>query len=100
MIEFKREQADGAHEYLQIVRLDYKRTFVSEALGGKRSPFIVQITSDSGGHGDFVGVFDLDGDKIDAHGLSWEIADDVPAEVIETVETGWADCDNVLTRAA
>jgi hypothetical protein len=90
MVQFKRT-LDDAHEYLQICRLPEGATLTSEALDGAESPFVVQISADANGEGDFVGLYDLDGMRLQAHQHSgWEIADEVPAEVVEAVGN-WSD---------
>lgn len=98
MIEFKRSNFDGAHEYLQICRVG--KPIYAECLE-RETPFVVQITAEPGGHGDFIGIYDLDGGRIDRFALgSWEIAEEVPEDVIAAVEQGWESRASVVERVA
>jgi hypothetical protein len=66
---------DGAEETLTVVRYD--------------GDLVVQVTTDE----DMVGLYDLDGDRINLrNGSEWEMVDaaEVPADVVEGIE-GW-DC--------
>lgn len=77
---------DGASEVLTLVRL-------------ASGDLAVQITTGPNVDDDFVGIYDLDGEPIPyASGLEWEIATDVPANVIEQIETEWATGETVVTR--
>ena len=65
-------------------------SLTSEALG-RESAFVVQITTGSGGHGDFVGLYDLDGRQLQTHQhTGWELAEEAPDDVIMAV-ANWAD---------
>lgn len=88
MTQFKRTNlCDGAHEFLQIVQFEGE------------DDYAVQITAEAGGHGDFIGLFDLDGDEISlSNELTWEIAKEVPEEVIATIETEWESGTLVVAR--
>ncbi len=89
MIQFKRT-LDSSFEFLQICRLPDEQTLTSEALG-RESAFVVQITTGSGGHGDFVGLYDLDGRQLQTHQhTDWEMAEEAPDDVIMAV-ANWAD---------
>ena len=94
-VQFSRSAVDSAAETLTIVRFDSGAEYYSEALDGL-SPFVVEVTTDD----DLIGVYDLDGDKIDTSGETWEAAQtrDVPASVIEAVQEGWATGPNFVTR--
>lgn len=48
--------------------------------------------------GDLEGIYDLDGEQITFGGIEFEVASDVPAEVKEAVEDGWATGNNVVTE--
>jgi hypothetical protein len=73
---------DGAEEILTIV--ETKTPFFCSALE-RKTHYLVQVTQDD----DFAGIFDLDGDAI-FQNLDWAIADDIPPDVVEAVEEGWA----------
>jgi len=90
---------DHAAETLSIVRLCPPRYFYSADLG-KDTPFLVQITAGTEPGGDFVGLYDLDGDQIQCANLEWELATEVPAEVLEQIETGWESGSSVVERVA
>lgn len=91
--------SDGAEEILTICRLDGGATRAAECLGG-RSPFVVQITTDTAQGGDFIGLYDLDGDKIESSRVSWEVADDadIPGAVVDAILSGWASVTNEVAR--
>lgn len=93
MIRFTRHGVDGSSEVLTICQLD-EGTLYSEALGVE-SPYVVQVTSGPEPGDDFVGLYDLDGERID-WSSSWEIVEDVPTEVIEAVREGWATGETVV----
>lgn len=99
-MKFTRRDAssDSLVETLTIVRLP-EELFCDEL--GRDTPFGVEVTEPSTGH---VSVHDLDGAELS----SWfgaagsrEIAVDaeIPADVIDAVESGWAQGSNVVERA-
>lgn len=99
MVRFERVADDGASEVLTIVRLDEGEIY-SEALD-RETPYAVEVCAGPSVGDDFVGVYDLDGERIDGlRPRSWAIADDVPAEVVEAVEDGWSTGLNVVSRLA
>ena len=71
-------EAGSASECLSLVRFDADSRYAGE--------YAVQITSGPLPGDDFVGVYDLDGDQINASNTSWELVDDseIPAEHV-----GW-----------
>lgn len=89
----RRDQSDDASEVLTLVRitdghLAGKRLLCAD-LDGREYPYLIQVTTGPDLGDDFVGLYDLDGDQVDAAGCSWEVVTEAPAEVIEQVETGW-----------
>jgi hypothetical protein len=100
-IRFTREQGDGASEILTIVRLDGGEEHVAACLDGRRTPYLVEVCAGPKIGDDFVGLYDLDGDQIQIGNASWEAAgDDVPADVIEAVESGWENGTSIVRRLA
>jgi hypothetical protein len=61
-------------------------------------PYCVQITTGLDTGDDFVGLYNLDGDKLDLGNCEWEAVAEVPAEVIEQIENGWESGSNVVER--
>jgi hypothetical protein len=47
---------------------------------------------------DFVGLYDLDGDRLDVGNADWEAVSEAPAEVIEQVEQGWETGTSTVER--
>ena len=82
------DSSDGASEILTVVRIDGE------------SDFVIEICSGPGIGDDFVGLYDLDGDQLRTGNCSWEVVDEseVPAEVIEMIETDWESGTNVVAR--
>lgn len=85
---FTRRAPDGAEECLTLLRLDDGMLW-SEALG-LETPYVVQVTACPCVGDDFVGICDLDGEKIDVSPRACKVATEAPADVVDVVETGWA----------
>jgi hypothetical protein len=84
---FTRTDDDGSSEILTIVRLD------------GCEDYLVQVTSGPDEGDDFVGLYDLDGDQYPlSNCVTWDLATDVPADVIAAVEEGWATGQNTVER--
>lgn len=94
----RKDMTDGAIETLTICRLD-TGVFFADCLEAE-SPYVVQIEAGTPDDlGDFVGLYDLDGERIEQR-CTWEVASDVPAEVREAVEEGWASGSNTVEPVA
>lgn len=80
---FTRRDLDGASEVLALVRF----TAESRQYAGE---YAVQVTSGPKPGDDFFGVFDIDGERIDASNAEWELvpAAEVPADLADW-ELGW-----------
>lgn len=76
------DHTDGAEEILTIVVSP--QTFFCSALE-RETHYLVQVTQDD----HYAGIYDLDGDAI-FQTLEWEVATEIPPEVIAAVEEGWA----------
>lgn len=100
---FTRRDRD-ASEVLAIVRAEDRHgNAITSSFSeqGPEYPYLVQVTSGPDVGDDFVGLYTLDGDKIDqANGWTWEIVSEAPIEVIEAIEIGWATGTSVVERAA
>lgn len=88
MSTFIRTDLDSS-EHLTIVSLEDDSLFWCEELG-RETPYLVQVVAGDTADGDFVGIFDLDGDRVEVGGVGWVVAEDVPADVVEQIESGWA----------
>lgn len=100
---FRRDCSDDATEVLTLVRLTGAHAgskFTSGDLDGRRYPYLVQITTGPDTGDDFVGLYDLDGDKVDLGNCEWEAVAKAPPEVIEQIENGWECGSNIVTRAS
>jgi hypothetical protein len=94
------DQSDGASEVLRLVVTEDRRTFVCAGLEGREFPYLVQITTGPEVGDDFVGLYDLDGEEVRLPSVKWELASDVPGEVIEQIESGWESGSKVVDRIA
>jgi hypothetical protein len=96
------DRSDDASEVLTLVRLTSGRLagkgFASQDLDGREYPYLVQVTTGPDMGDDFVGLYDLDGDKIDVGNADWVAVGKAPAEVIEQIENGWESGSSVVTR--
>ena len=96
------DRSDGASEVLTLVKLTSGplagKSFTSQDLDGREYPYLVQITTGADVGDDFVGLYDLDGDKVDVGNAEWVTVAKVPAEVIEQIENGWESGSNVVAR--
>lgn len=96
------DRSDGASEVLTLVKLTSGplagKRFVSQDLDGREYPYLVQITTGPDVGDDFVGLYDLDGDKVDVGNADWVTVAEAPAEVIEQIETSWATRFNEVAR--
>lgn len=104
-IRFWRHDRD-AREVLMIVRAEDKLgtavTSSFEGINGDRSedyPYLIQITSGPDMGDDFVGLYTLDGDRVElGNGWTWEVVGEAPIEVVNAIETGWETGTSVVTR--
>lgn len=102
---FTRTDRD-ASEVLAIVRAEDKHGNVITSSFADHNedqspeyPYLVQITSGPDVGDDFVGLYTLDGDRVETgNGWTWEIVDEAPVEVIEEIETAWATGTSVVER--
>lgn len=95
-------RTDGdTYEYLRLVRLDSGKDFMCAELEGRRYPYLVQITTGPELGDDFVGLYNLDGDRFDPpNDCSWELVDGpVPSDVIDQIERGWEYGTSLVERA-
>lgn len=95
---FSRTGADGASEILTLAKLTNGEIFVSEDLDGAEYPYLVQVTAGQELGTDFVGLYDLDGSRVDVGNSSWVAVTEAPVAVIEQIESGWETGSNVVTR--
>jgi hypothetical protein len=95
---FTRTDSDDASEVLTVVKLTSGKLFASQDLDGREYPYLVQITTGPDVGDDFVGLYDLDGDKVDVGNADWVTVAEAPAEVIEQIESGWESGSNVVER--
>lgn len=101
IVQFKRtDRGDEAGEVLSIVKVahDY---FCSDL--DEHYPLLVQITTVADPGDDFVGLYDLDGERVDsAHVGEWELAraSEVPIEVIDQITRGWESGTSTVERLA
>lgn len=97
----RRDQSDDASEVLTLVRITdghlAGKSFGCADLEGQY-PYLVQVTTGPELGDDYVGLYTLDGDQIDAAGCAWDVVKEAPAEVIEQVETGWERGTSVVER--
>ena len=91
------DQSDDATETLALVVADSGKPYYCAELG-RETPYLVQVTTGD----DRVGLYDLDGDRIDSAQVgSWELATgEIPADVIEQIESGWETGTSVVQRIA
>jgi len=62
-------------------------------------PYLVQITSGPELGDDFVGLYGLDGERVETgNGWTWEITPAAPAAVVAAVEHGWETGTNTVAR--
>ena len=98
---FLRTDADGASEMLTLVQITdgplAGDNFACVDLDGEY-PYLVQITKGASTCGDFVGLYDLDGEPINSRNCQWVGVDEAPSDVVEQIETGWAYGTSTVTR--
>lgn len=85
IVEIKIEVVDGAYQFNQLVLLDRK-------VDDEFFQYGVQITTEQGGHGDFVGLYNLDGDQLNESPMSWSLVEgdeigEVPPHVLSAFES-------------
>lgn len=84
------DSSDGAHEILTLVRRD------------ETGDVVVQVTTGPDVGDDFVGLYDLDGERLQLGNETWEVIgeDEVSPELIAEVEGNWECGSSVVTRLA
>lgn len=97
-IHWTRTETDGASEVLRLVVLDDGAKFVCAELDGAEYPYLVQVTAGPGPGDDFVGLYDLDGERVEIVNREWELATDAPPEVIDQIERGWESGTSTVRR--
>lgn len=101
--QWTRTDVPDASETLRLVRFDSGLTGYCADLD-RETPYFIQITTGPGTGDDLVGLYDLDGERLDgAQFGSWDVvpaSEDVPADVIDQIETGWDGGTAIVTRAA
>ena len=87
-IRFTRTADDGATETLTLCLLNGVE-------------HVVQVTSGPDEGDDFVGIYDLDGDKWPTtQDDEWALCTSASAEIIAAIEDGWATGTNTVERIA
>jgi hypothetical protein len=86
-----RAEGAGVGESVRFLRTERHEGGASEVLTvcrlGRR--YVVQVTTGPEIGEDFVGLYDLDGERINlAHGQTWSVARRVPTRVADAV-SGW-----------
>lgn len=96
------DRSDGASEILTIVRLTSGKfadsLFACSDLDGREYPYLVEICTGPVIGDDFVGLYDLDGERIYPGNADWERVAEAPAEVVDQIENGWESGSNLVTR--
>ena len=99
---FLRTDRGEASEVLTLVKITDGRLaghgFPCADLDGATYPYLVQITTGPETGDDFVGLYDLDGGRVDAANCDWEIVTEAPAEVVAQIERRWKSGASVVTR--
>jgi hypothetical protein len=101
-IQFRRiDRSDNASEVLSLVKPTDPAALFACAELDQHLPYLVQITTGTEPGDDFVGLYDLDGDKVDQfHIGEWELAAaaEVPADVVDLLATSWETGSWEVTR--
>jgi len=91
----KRTSDHDSEQFEQLVLLeDHLSGYTDERDNWIKSRYAIQITTESHGRGDFVGLFDLDGERINLpNKFTWDLVEgeemiaDVPAEVLRVINS-------------
>ena len=98
LIRWTRVAIDDARETLTLVRLDSGETHYCAELD-RETPYLVQVTAGPGPGDDLVGIYDLDGERVELPSPgSWDAVTDAPADVIAAVGDGWATGTTTVER--
>lgn len=89
VLQWRRTSPDGASECLTLCTVDGASYF--SGWTGRETPYVVQVTTGPSAGDDFVGLFDLDGERIALPSPgSWAACTAAPDDVIAAVVEGWS----------